>query len=315
MKALGQPAATIEILFIILFASGICEAQRQDSTPKPQISVLSAPSATSTNAAANQGRPETPIPERLRPEVVRAEILGHAIYTNDMLAAWGSDALLAAKLPNANQCRGWITRRGKDGWKVHFMGEDHGKSVELWTVDFAEFAPKAARLQTRAKPRPLDDELAAMYRAQQTAMASQQFVRHTERYNPVVLSGALINQPGWLVYLLAAIMDENAIAVGGHYCMRVSADGKKLIETRPLSRSFLVLEKPSNFAGACMSHIISETPIETHVFVSLLHRPFLFSVIIPVGPGTASTWSVKEGKITSTGIMVHDQESDKATKP
>lgn len=315
MKALGQPATTVSILLTILLASGICEAQQQDSTPKPQTSVLSSPSTRSTNAVANQDPPETPIPERLRSEVARAEILGHAIYTNDMLAAWGTDALVAAKLPNADQCRGWITRHSKDGWEVHFMGKDHGKSVELWTVNFAEFAPKAARFHAWAKPKPLDAELAAMYLAQQTAVASQQFVRRTNRYNPVVLPGTLINQPGWLVYLLAATTDENAIVVGGHYCMHVSADGKTLIETRPLSRSFLVLEKTADSVVACMSHIISETPIETHVFVSLLHRPLRLFVIIPMSPSTASTWSVKEGKITSTGIMVRDQKPDKTAKP
>jgi hypothetical protein len=245
------------------------------------------------------------MPHRLRAEVTQAEILGRAIYINDTLAAWGSDAMLAAKLPNSDQCRGWITRREKNAWTVHFIGKD---GAELCAVDFAEFQPKAAKLHAWPTPRPLDAELAAMYRALQTATKSPQFVRRTENYNPVVLPGALIGQPGWLVYLLAATTDPKEVVVGGHYCMRVSADGDKLLETRPLSKGFLVLQKGQDTAGLFVTHLISDAPIETHVFVSLLHGQPLFVIT------SAGMWRVADGAITHTGIRVNS-EGKPSTEP
>jgi hypothetical protein len=302
-----------------LLACGVGEAQRSERAPKGATAVPPAPTAnpSQTNVKPDAGpvvksaATGTPIPDRLRPEVARAEILGRAIYTNDMLAAWGSDAMLAAKLPNSDQCRGWITRRQKDVWTVHFIGKDGGLDAELCAVDFAEFAPKAGKLRAWTKPQPLGAELAAMYRALQTATKSPQFIRRTDNYNPVVLPGALVGQPGWLVYLLAATTDPKEVIVGGHYCMRVSADGATLLETRPLSKSFLVLPKERDTAGLFVTHLISDTPIETHVFLSLLHGHTLF-----VGTSDRMIWRVADGTITYTGVRVKPEgESTGKPKP
>jgi hypothetical protein len=261
------------------------------------LAIVAVLSVFETSGQTNATDLKASIPDDLRGEITKAEILGSALYTNDMLAAWGTDVVLAAKLSNGDRCRGWITRRQENTWKVHFMGVSEGQAVELWTVDFPEFASKGSKLHVWPIPLKPDAELAAMYQARRTALKSPKFIPRTEKYNPVVLPAALTGQPGWFVYMLAALMDPKAIVVGGHYCMHVSEDGNKILQVRPLSRAFLVLQKEADIGAASVTHFLDKTPIETHVYLSLLHQPVQFYVSIPDPSGVAMMWYVKGGAI------------------
>ena len=82
----------------------------------------------------------------------------------------------------------------------------------------------------------------------------------------------------WLAWLLVATTDANVVPVGGHYRFRISADGRTLIRRDALSASCLSLNKTQDApaggqpVGLAASHIVSDHPVETHVFLSLLNR-------------------------------------------
>jgi hypothetical protein len=82
-----------------------------------------------------------------------------------------------------------------------------------------------------------------------------------------------------LVYLLAAEQRPGEMVFGVHYRVLVSADGTSVKAAMPLSRSALVIPPPGEAmpagakpVAAVVSQIVTDWPLETHVFVSLLHR-------------------------------------------
>ena len=99
-----------------------------------------------------------------------------------------------------------------------------------------------------------------------------------------------------LVYLLAGTKRPGIAVFGKHHRARVSPDGRQLLSLEPLSKSILelplALPPGAKEAGLAVSHIISETPIETHVFVSLLHK-------LPVYVSTSrGQWKVDGDRIS-----------------
>lgn len=114
-------------------------------------------------------------------------------------------------------------------------------------------------------------------------------------YNSIVIEDP--SGPGWLVYWLAATAQAGVIPVGGHYRFTVSADGTTVERADRLSLSCLAIDRRSVPAGAetaavFVTHLVSDTPVETHVFLSLLHD-------VPFAVGTApdTIWFVDGGKI------------------
>jgi hypothetical protein len=102
---------------------------------------------------------------------------------------------------------------------------------------------------------------------------------------------------GFLVYALAATKDPNEVVAGGHSRITVSKDGTKVESVDRLSRSLLVLPKSgpggaSKAKALTMTHVVSPTPVETHVFLSLQHKmPFY------VATGEKEVWKVEKGTI------------------
>ena len=97
---------------------------------------------------------------------------------------------------------------------------------------------------------------------------------------------------------MAATKDANVVVVGENSRVTVSADGMTAESTDELFKSLLILDKnPSEGGGEhaafSVSHIVSPTPVETHVFLSFMHRkPFY------VGTGKESVWKVEDGSIS-----------------
>ena len=111
----------------------------------------------------------------------------------------------------------------------------------------------------------------------------------------------VLNDPerkGHLVYALATSRNPHDIVVGLHYRVSVSADGT-VERVDPLAWSDLIIHpgeglpagyRPVGFYCSCM---VSNQPVETLVYVTLLHKQ-------PCVVGTAdlSTWVIENGKIT-----------------
>ena len=221
--------------------------------------------------------------------------LGKELYQRDMMAATATDALFEAH-PKAQQMpiRGWVTEINKEGRRVYFIQEQDSKLSLAFTVTFQmQGAPKVDDTQGAALP----DSVAKRFTARRTATAAiPKFM--TASYNFEVLDAP--DGKGFLVYALASTKDPDEVVVGGHYRVTVSADGTKAEQVDALSRSFLVLRrnapdapKDSKVAGLTMSHIVSNTPVETHVYLSLIHK-------IPLGVATSEhdVWMVNNGEIS-----------------
>jgi hypothetical protein len=218
--------------------------------------------------------------------------LGKELYLRDQLAATAFDTLFEA-YPKAEQqeIKGWITEIGKDEQRVYFIQEQKGRRSLAYV---ATFRKKEAPKVEDAKGAELPRVVASRFKARQAAIeAIPKFM--TERYNFEVLDDP--EGKGFLVYGLASTMDPNEMVVGGHYRVTVSAEGK-VQRVDALSRSLLVLKKNSGPKGektvaSVMTHIVSDTPVETHVFVNLLHKQPLY-----VTTSEKVIWKVEEGEIT-----------------
>lgn len=142
----------------------------------------------------------------------------------------------------------------------------------------------------------LSESQLAQYRARSLALES--ITRPaSRRYNCVILSDP--EGDGFLVYALAATTEANAVMVGGHYRFSISRDGQRLERSDELFKSFMVLStKPkdmptgASIAALTMTTLVSDMPLETHVYLSLLHRmPFY------VGTPDEHVWKVENGKM------------------
>ena len=117
------------------------------------------------------------------------------------------------------------------------------------------------------------------------------------RFNTVVLDDP--DGSGFLVYLLRPKPSVSAIPVGGHYRITVSADGTKVEQIDQLFVSCLTIDPASEardgtkLEAVTMSHIVSQTPVETHVFLSLQeHLPFYVATM------DGRIWKIENGGIT-----------------
>src|SRR6185436_12580370 len=95
-----------------------------------------------------------------------------------------------------------------------------------------------------------------------------------------------------LVWAMAATTDNDAVIIGGHFRFAISADGKTIRTRDALSKSCLRLSKPSPDAGKrsegmFFSHLVSLTPVETHVFANLQYKIRFF-----VGTRDGRSWKI-----------------------
>lgn len=221
------------------------------------------------------------------------EKLGRELYRKDALAASAFD-LLFEKRPEAKKVKlsGWVTELGDRVSRVYLLksGEDGVK--QGYVVIFAdEKDPVIEAHLDEPLPKPV------MLRRLARATAIDAIPGFYDRpYNFEVLDDP--DGEGFIVYSLVATEDANEVVVGGHTRVTVSADGKKAESVNELSKSLLILSKTLPDAGKTvegftMSHIVSNTPIETHVFLSLMHKmPFY------VVTDDKIVWKVEKGSIS-----------------
>ena len=226
------------------------------------------------------------------------EALGRQLYKQDQFAWHGSDALLD-KFPEAGKfiSGGWITMPGEKTSKLYFLGEGE-KGVTLSYV--ATFpAEGGAPTVEDVRGQPVPDDVLVRYHARKTAIAAVlKLLPATRKYNFEVLSDP--TRKGFIVYALASTEDDNEIVVGRHFRISVSGDGSNVTDLDPLSNSELVIKKhPSDLpegaspAAYTVSHLVSLTPVETHVFLSLQNDLSFY-----VGTSDKNIWKVDHGAIT-----------------
>jgi hypothetical protein len=199
------------------------------------------------------------------------EGLGREIYRRDMAAAKATDIMFDQRLNlDDYPLRGWIVTEDSAGLLVAFVGEYDGEYKAVFDVR----PDQTGRSQfTISAGRALSTEEVVQFNAR--AVSQNEIAEPcSERYNSVVLKDP--ERDGWIVYWLAATTQPGTMVLGGHYRVMVSADGQKVVAADRLSRSCVAIEQtpPSSdqeTAAAVVSHLVSPTPVETHVFASLLH--------------------------------------------
>ena len=117
--------------------------------------------------------------------------------------------------------------------------------------------------------------------------------------NPVLMPASAFGEQGILVYLLAGTTKPDVAVFGRHFRAVVRGDGAAITSMTPLSNS--ALEIPTRAPDGAtpealvVTHVVTDYPLETHVFTSLLVR-------MPVYVGTrGGTWRVDGDRIAFLG--------------
>lgn len=229
------------------------------------------------------------------------EMLGSAIYEQDRRAALATDILLAGTdEASRREIRGWVFRSDRPDAVIRFVRVRAGTFEAAYDVDDRDGA-----LSLVVPPdRSLSAHELAQFKARNLALHN--IARPcSDRYNAVILRDH--GSDRWLVWMLAAHKVPNLIQIGGHYRFTISADGETIVSRDALSMSCFVMDKNQAPANAraewlFMTHLVSNTPVETHVFLSLLHRmPFM------IGTPDRMMWEVKDGHIRKVGPMPAQQ--------
>lgn len=244
------------------------------------------------------GAAESPGPpfDSFSPAQINA--VGRAIFDHDRAAWLATDAVLAA-VPRGRlaEVRGWVTRERDAGWLVRFVerGDTPCSRVDVAVGD------SVGEVEVHEPCAPLTESEVAMFAARQTAAGALENPC-SDRYNTVVLPASLVEREGWLVYLLASTTKPGAVVAGGHRRVLVSADGGSVVSYTELSSACLTLDPPDPDASVepvamVVTHVISDTPIETHVFLSLAHeRPLLVMT-------SKGIWQLVSGDMVNLGSL------------
>lgn len=238
------------------------------------------------------------------------EKLGEAIHLHDTAAAIASDwALKILSEPLRETLRGWIvedTPQGLRAIMVSLQGDVPCNACEI-TVKSGKVIPDGARIH--AKPIALTDNQRELYAARHlaiSALASLELC--SPNYNSVVLPDP--DGTGFLAYALAATKKPDEILVGGHYRFTIDANATVIERTDRLFRSCLTIPMPKKETGKepvemVASHVVSDTPLETHVFLSRMHGfPFLI-----ITPGSDTVWRIEGGGIAKYGKLSEMQKA------
>jgi hypothetical protein len=199
------------------------------------------------------------------------EDLGREIYRLDQAASVATDILFEQRLElDDYPVRGWVVTADGASLLVTFVGEYDGEYKAVFDVRPGENGKRRFELAQR---RELSREEAAQFRARKTAQSAVA-EPCAETYNSVVLRDP--ENDGWIVYWLSATTEPGVMVLGGHYRVMVSANGEEVVASDRLSRSCMNIAQDQSqireSVAAVVTHLVSSTPVETHVFQSLLHR-------------------------------------------
>jgi hypothetical protein len=222
------------------------------------------------------------------------ERLGIAIFEQDVRAATATDLLFEKKIdPEKEGLRGWIVEGDARNMLVRFVREKDGLLEAFYDVTFGG---KKTPVISEPSNRKLSDHQLAQFKAR--SLALKNITRPASRnYNLVILPNP--ENAGFLIYALASTAEVNAVMVGGHYRFMISQDGERLERSDELFKSFMVLSTKqkdlppgSKLEALTMTTLVSDMPLETHVYLSLLHRMAFY-----VGTPDQHVWKVQNGKI------------------
>jgi hypothetical protein len=256
---------------------------------------------------------ELPTPDDLLEKITLSESLGKTLYYHDKAATIATD-ILAENL-------GDLSKLNLSGYLALREGDEQFQQTGSWLVSFFtdRVAPKIA-YEVRVSPgRPMTSDfkqvlppsvpqegMLRLFQARQTALEA--LSERPQPINPVVLPAEAIGETGILVYLIAGTTKPDIAVFGKHYRVLVSEDGRRIKRFEPLTLSVFEMpfRPPNKPAGEIealfITHHLSEWPLETHVFVSLVHKTKIFVVT------SRYVWKVDGGRICLVSNREDKQE-------
>jgi hypothetical protein len=190
---------------------------------------------------------------------------------------------------------GWITVPEGAGWRLRFIRADLSVPSSAVDILLGEAPPQVTLAPANGQALP--PEQAAMWRARQQAIHASP-PRCGNNLNPVVLNASLAGQKGWLVYLLNPATRKGQIVIGGHVRVFLSADGKQVLDTFPLSHSCMVMggddAEGRATVAAFTTQVDGDVPHETTVAESLRSKKDVF-----VMTGNGKAWTVSKGHVST----------------
>lgn len=248
---------------------------------------------------ASASQDATPTPVEAWP-LEKTQAIGAAIFRQDAAAAAATDALTRNFRGQPPQgLIGWIVVEEGENQRVRFLRQENGKPTAAWDVLVTKDGAGPAQAATDTVLPP--DQI-ARFAARMTAANNIGQLRCAQRYNAVVLKDP--DSDNWLVWLLASTTDANDLIMTGHYRFRISADGKALVRRDQLSATCITTDRrevgrDGQPVGLVVSHIVSDLPVETHVFTSLLYRLPVYVIAV----ATDTIWVVEGARIRRSSVQ------------
>lgn len=218
------------------------------------------------------------------------ERLGKEMYQQDSAAARATDILFQEVRNLADYpIRGWLVAKEDAGYVIVFVGEYDGEMRAVFEV--RPDTPRSKRFHETG-PRPLTPDEAGQFAARRNTF---ELIQHycSDNYNTLILPDP--ESDSHLIYWIAATTDPDLLHLGGHYRFTLSGDWATILHADSLSKSCLTLNRKNRPERAAFftTHLLSETPLETHVFMQLQNgMPFL------VQTGKDTAWAIDKGKIS-----------------
>lgn len=227
-------------------------------------------------------------------DIKTIEALGQHMYRQDQ-EAWKATDILLAKYAAKDleaAARGWIVDEAPGRDVVRFLRAGPNGLEAAYDVTFtAGTAPALSEPQNRT----LSPEETAQAEARHLAAKSFTFHCSNDPANTVAFRDP--EGEGWLVWVMSATRDTRLMMLGGHMRFTISADGKTVVHKDALSKSCNILSRkgPNGEVpeGYFSTHIVSDTPVETHVFASLSYGASFI-----VGTPDRTIWAIERGAVS-----------------
>jgi hypothetical protein len=203
--------------------------------------------------------------------IAEAEREGQTLYRKDQYAARATRLLLATIDPaDYPDLIGWVGYEHGQDYVVTFYARSDGKTLLIADIHFG--ADDESKIEIEPD-RTISDEELSMLDARTLAI-EKGFNSCSDRFNSVVMP-IDTDEEAWVVYILAATTNPNAIVVGGHSRIRVDKHSNEVLDVEAMSRSCLTLDKPElDGQGAIpfVTHRVTPMPTAIYPFLSLLHQ-------------------------------------------
>lgn len=224
-------------------------------------------------ASAEAQRPAPPPSDELAAISER----GRALAAYDQAAWHATDAVQMAN-PKTAAGQHYLARLQNGKWTVVFGALNAGKTKFLIHYEAAQTGKPQEFAVTRDDP-PREDDGFYLFAARALELALTDFGGVARPYNAAVLPA---EQAQFYVYLYPAQLKAAIFPVGGDVRYRISDDGLRIIEKRPLHKSIIEAKTPpgAKATSGYHTHVLSDVPEDTDVLHVLQQDPPIPEMIL-----------------------------------